>query len=233
MDVSNPRSRIGGSRSGQLFSSRRGGLIIAIVAALGAGALFYLFAQNYKSTTARILPPQNVVVAQKLIPAGAAGQLIAAEGLLKTIQVPGSKVVPGAISGLSAITGAVTAAPIAPGQQITFADFTRATSSISSYLSGDQRAISLPLDAAHGIIAFVAQGALVDVMRTTSVGTTLLAQDVTVLSNNAGDVVLRVSDKQALAIANASDNSKVWLTLRPPVQAQQSIPVGATATTAR
>lgn len=232
MDVSNPRSRIGGSRTAQLLSSRRGALTVAVVAALAAGALFYAFAQNYKTNTPPVLPPVNTFVAQKLIPQGAAGQVISAEGLLKTVQVPGAKAVAGAVSSLSSIAGQVTTGPIAAGQTLTAADFTRANITISSYLSGDQRAIALPLDAAHGLTAFVQQGDTIDVMETAGAATSVLAQNITVLSNSAGDIVLRVSDKQALTIANASDNAKIWLTLRPPVQAQQTVTVGSSATAA-
>jgi Flp pilus assembly protein CpaB len=234
MDVSNPRSRIGGSRTGQLLSSRRGALIIAIVAALAAGALFYGFAQNYKSSSAPVVPANAYVfVAQKFIPQGTPAQVIASGALLKRVQVSGHQVVAGAIPDPSAITGEVATSSIAAGQQITVADFTHASISISSYLSGNQRGISVPLDPAHGITAYLAQGDTVDIMRTTASGTALVAQNITVLANANGDVVLRVSDKQALVMANSSDDSKIWLTLRPPAQAQQSITVGSSVTAPR
>jgi hypothetical protein len=59
---------------------------------------------------------------------------------------------------------------------------------------------------------------------------TVLAQNISVLANTGGDVVLRVSDRQALQLSAASDATKLWLTLRPSTQAAQSVQVGSKGT---
>jgi len=231
-----PRSRIGGSWTAQLLASRRGALLIAVIAAIIAGLLIFLFVQHYKKTPTATTPvaavPANsyVFIAGKYIPTGTPSSTVASEGLLRRTEVPTREVVAGAITDPSAITGEVSATDIAPGQQITVTDFTRAAVGLSSYLTGDQRAIAVPLDAAHGLTSYLVQGSAVDVMTDVGKNVLMLAQNVPILANTGGDVVLRVTDKQALQIAYASDNTKIWLTLRPTVGAQQSVGVGATGT---
>lgn len=233
MEAQNPRSRIGGSWAAQLLATRRGAMTVAAIAALLAGVLLYLFVQHYKSnSTPSAAAPSTVYVfeATRYIPAGTPAQSIASEGLLKKVQVSSKQAVPGAIPDPSVITGQVSATSIAPNQQVTAADFTHANVTIGAYLTGTQRAIAIPLDAPHGLTAYLAPGNTVDVMIDVGGGTQVLAQNLSVLENSGGDVVLRVTDKQALQIASASDSTKIWLVLRPPTGAQESIRVGTKGT---
>ena len=231
MPEQSPRSRIGGSWTGQLLSSRRGALTVAALAALLAGVLLYLFVQHYRKNSNAAAPPANVYVfvAQKFIAQGTPAQTVSAESLLRRTQVPAKQAVAGAITDPSEITGEVAAASITAGQQVSLADFTHANISVAAYLSGTERAIALPLDAPHGLTAYLAAGDTVDVMADVDGTTTMLAQNISILANTGGDVVLRVTDRQALQLAGASDATKIWLTLRPPTGAQQSVAVGQKA----
>ena len=205
-------------------------MLIAALAAVLAGVLLYLFVQHYKkSNTPAVAAPTtvDVFVANKYIPQGTPAQSIAAQGLLRRTQVPAHQAVAGAIGDPSAVTGEVTSTNIAPGQQISVSDFTHTDISVGAYLTGTQRAIAVPLDPPHGLTAYVAPGNTVDLMTEANGQTTMLAQNVSILANTNGDVVLRVTDKQALQIAAASDSMKIWLILRPPTGAQVSVPVGA------
>jgi hypothetical protein len=56
--------------------------------------------------------------------------------------------------------------------------------------------------------------------------TEMLAQNVTVLANASGDVVVRVTDKQALKLSSATGVSALWLTLRPASGAKDSVKLG-------
>jgi Flp pilus assembly protein CpaB len=47
-------------------------------------------------------------------------------------------------------------------------------------------------------------------------------QDITVLVATPTSLTLRVNDKQAERLAWASDNGKIWVTLRAPTGARQS-----------
>jgi Flp pilus assembly protein CpaB len=228
MEVPSIRNRIGGNWAGQLLSSRRGAVSVAAVAALLAGVLLYLFVQHYRQAPAVAAPTQAVVfVASQYIPAGTPASSLASEGLLKRTEVPLNDAVVGAISDPSAITGEVSSASVSAGQQISVTDFSHTAVSLGSYLTGDYRAIAVPLDAPHGLTSYLAEGDTVDVMVDKGAKTQVLAEDINVLANAGGDVVLKVTDTQALTIAGASDNTKIWLTLRPPTGGRDTVKVGS------
>lgn len=232
MEAQSPRSRIGGSWTGQILASRRGALTVAAITAILAGALFYLFVQHYKKTAAPVtVAPANVYVfvAGKYIPKGTPAETIDQQGLLRRTQVAAPQAVSGAITDPSEIAGEVSTSAIAAGQQITAADFTRANVSLGAYLTGNQRAIALNLDPTHGLSAYIASGSSVDVMFDVASKVTMLAQNVPVLENTAGIIVVRVTDKVAMRLADAEDNAKIWLLLRAPNGATQSVNVGSTA----
>jgi Flp pilus assembly protein CpaB len=233
MEAQSPRSRIGGGWTDQLLSSRRGALLIAAVAAAAAGVLIFLFVQHYKksNTTPVVAAPTNefVFVSSQFIPKGTAASLIAQEGLLRRTEVASNQVVAGAVTDPSVIAGEVSSTSIAAGQQVTIGDFTRSAVSIGAYLTGDQRAIALQLDATHGLTTYLTAGNTVDVAVDKAGVMTVLAQNVPVLENQSGLIVVRVSDKLALQLAGAADNDKIWLTLRPNTGATSSVKVGAKA----
>src|SRR5581483_10433290 len=220
MEVPSIRKRIGGNWTDQLLASRRGALTIAAVAAVLAGLLLYIFVQHYRQAPVAAAPTTaDVFVTSKYIPAGTPASTVAADSLLKRITVPSTQEVAGAIADPSVITGEVSAAPIAAGQQITVTDFTHSAVTIGSFLTGDYRAIAVPLDPSHGLTAYLAQGDSVDLMVDEGGKTIVVAQNVPVLANASGDIVFKVTDTQAITLAGASDNAKIWLTLRPPTGA--------------
>jgi Flp pilus assembly protein CpaB len=233
MEPQNPRSRIGGSWTAQLLATRRGAMTVAALAAILAGVLLYLFVQHYKSnSTTSAAAPASIFVFQttKYIPAGTPAETLASEGLLQKVQVSSKQAQAGAISDPSVITGEVSATNIAKGQQVTAADFTHANVTIGAYLTGTQRAIAVPLDAPHGLTAYLTAGNTVDMMVDNGGTSSVLAQNLSVLENSGGDVVLRVTDKQALQISAAADSTKLWLVLRPPTGAQESVRIGSKGT---
>lgn len=219
--------RIGGGWSGQLLTSRRGAITVAAISALLAAVLIYLFVQHYRQAPV-VAPPADatVFIAAKYIPAGTPATTIATGGFLKRTEVPVAQAIAGAITDPSLIAGEVSTQAVAAGQQASLGDFSKTAVSVGAYLNGTARAIAVPLDASHGLTAYLAPGATVDVMVNTGSKTLVLAQNVSVLANTGGDVVLNVTDKQALAMATASDNNKIWLTLRPSTGAKQSVKIG-------
>ena len=70
----------------------------------------------------------------------------------------------GALSSAAALDGKVATRDIYPGQQITAADFASDADPLRGKLRGDQRAIAVPLDSAHGMIGEVRAGDEVDVL---------------------------------------------------------------------
>lgn len=232
MEAPSPRRRIGGSWTGQLLATRRGALSVAAIAAVLAGVLLFLFVQHYKKNPTPVAAaPSNVFVfvAGKYIPAGTPASTIGQSGLLRRTEIASTQVQAGAITDPSAIAGEVSATAIQAGQQVTAADFTKTNITLGAYLTGDQRAIAVPLDASHGLTSYIGQGSTVDVMDDAGGQITMVAQNVSVLENTGGIVVFRASDKLALQLAGLADNTKIWLTLRPPTGATDSVHVGAKA----
>jgi Flp pilus assembly protein CpaB len=215
----------GSRRAGSSLANRRTPVLIAIVSAVLAGVLIYLFVSHYSKRT--VTAPTNVTVfeARTYIPRGLPQTAVAAQDLLKAVQVPATQAA-GAITDPSEIAGQVSSVGIEAGQKVTASDFTTGNITIASYLKGNERAVAFSLDAEHGLTAYVAQGDTVDVMGLSGGKAEMLAQNVTVIANTAGNVVLRVSDKTALQLASATGVSSLWLTLRPPSDAKDSVNVG-------
>jgi Flp pilus assembly protein CpaB len=230
----------------KLLSTRAGTLGFAALAALLAAATLVAFMHSYKRTVDRNADPVTVLVAKGPLPKGSSGDVMAKKGLFHATGLKRDQVKDGAITDPSSLQGMVTAHPIVRGQQLTTADFTKPTDPVMSKLGDDQRAVTLPLDTAHGMIGDIHAGDRVDVFAGFQVQPDnagrprpvlrVLLQDVEVLkappAGKTGGlsgqqnqyVVLRVSDKDAPQLAFSSDNGKVWIALRPQAGAKQDKP---------
>jgi Flp pilus assembly protein CpaB len=240
MEASSPRQKIGSKSLGDVLSTRGGAIAVAAAAAILAGILLFVFVQRYRDNSNVANAPTPVFVARAMIPQGMSADLIASQQLVQRTTVKSSQVQTGAIADPGVLHGQVAVGNIYPGQQLTLAAFTRAAS-ISSDLTGEQRAVAVPIDSAHGLIGFVRAGDHVDVLASTSGGggnrtVSTLLQDVYVLSapgvatggvggggsNSGSNIVLRIPTQYGGQIAYAADNGKVWIILRPPPPATQS-----------
>ena len=228
-----------------LLSTRRGTVFVGMLAALvAAGALMY-YLDNYRDSVGDSARPVTVLVAKELIEKGTSGEVIARNEIFRREAVPKSEAKHGAVVDPGALTGKVATQTVYPGQQLTSGAFGKSVEGVRSQLSGFERAISVPVDEAHGLIGQVKEGDRVDVLasfQTQREGSGLnrpvvrtLVQSAVVLeapksasssstSGNRADkeVILRVTDKQAQAMAFTADHGKVWITLRPPTRAKQS-----------
>jgi Flp pilus assembly protein CpaB len=236
---SNTRRRAGGNLTGAMFSTRRGAITTAVIAALLAAILLFAFVESYKNGGSSSSGNTPVFVASGYIPAGTPVSVIASAQLLSRTTVPSNHVVVGAISDPSVLRGEVAAVSIYPGQQLTASDFTAKAVGLASQLTGQQRAIAIPVDSAHGLVGYVQAGDHVEVLedsgagRAGANGVSVLAANVPVLvapgssgggiggtgGSSGGNIILEVSARQASEFAYAADNGKVWILLRPPLGA--------------
>ena len=233
----------------KLVSSRRGSLYVSIGAALLAGIVILAYVNGYRKNLKAGTTPVTVLVARHTIDKGTAGAVIATKALYSATTIRESQLREGAFSDPSSLTGKVATKTIYKGAQLTATDFSASVDTLSSTLTERERVVSVPLDAAHGLSGQVQEGDHVDVYADFSVvgvgpnGQTLnggqsrpvlrlIAQDVEVLklgsnsgpasSSRTSSVSLKVNDAQAAKIAFASDNGKVWLSLRPAAGAKPS-----------
>ena len=232
----------------RLTTTRQGTLALAGVAALLALGTLMAFLHGYKKTLADTAQPVTVLVAKEELPKGSSGDLIARKGLFQAVSFKRDQVKDGAITDPGSLSGMVAVHDIVRGQQLTTGDFAKPTDPVLSKLGADERAISIPLDSAHGIIGRVAAGDRVDVLAGFQVqpdGATrprpilrTLLQNVEVLQappttdtaaktpatpvvNQTQNIVLKVPEKDMGELAFSSDNGKVWIALRPQAGAAQ------------
>jgi len=229
------------------LSTRRGTVAIAGVVAVLAGAMLTFFLSQYRASVNPSGKPVTVLVAESLIEKGSSGDVIAAKGLFDTNTIRESQRKDGAIQDASSLRGKVASADIYPGEQLTTSKFSGTANGVGSKIAGRERAITLPLDAAHGMIGDVKAGDHVDVLggfNTQFSGDSRprpvlkpVMQDALVLSapekpkpgglngpNNTQNIVLRAPDDKAWDFAFSSEYGKVWIVLRPKAGAEQSRP---------
>lgn len=241
-------SYTGGSDWRRLLSTRRGTVLVAIACALLAAGVLAYAAVRYRDSVQHSAGVQTVLIANGTILKGTPGDVVAAQQMFHAQSVAAKNVSTGAIADTAVLHGKVAAADISPGQQLTLGEFT-ASSGYASQLAPDERVISVPLDASHGLQGVLQAGDRVDVYAglnlevsrsgeggTAGASLRLLVPNVPVLavdqnSGSAGlggggstgqqaDVVLKVRASDAGAIAFASDHGKVWLVLRGPNAAE-------------
>jgi Flp pilus assembly protein CpaB len=230
----------------KLLATRGGTAAVAGAAALMAFLVFLLFMNRYRSSVDDSSEPVGVLIAKSLIPKGMSGDLIGTQELFQPTTAPKGQVKDGALTDPATLKGRVAVDDIYPGQQLTTGDFsTTTTDAIATKISADQRAVSIPLDEAHGLIGVVRAGDRVDILggfnvvRVDNKGVPiqsggaarpvmkLLMENILVLDvpedtggglgggAKQANVVLRLSDEQAAQLAFASDNGKIWFSLRP------------------
>lgn len=235
----------------KLFSTRAGTLALAGLAAVVAAIAVAVYVKHYRDSVSKGATPATVLVAKALIPKGTSGTQIATKGLFQAQAIRQSQLVTGAISDTSSIRGMVAKEDILPRQQMTVSDFTAAAGGITGQLTGDQRAITVPIDAAHGMVGQIQAGDSVDVYAgfqvypvdslgrpiansQTRAVLRLIMANIDVLgvtgkasgfgNSSTSNVTLRATAAEAEKIAFASDNGKLWLVLRPSSGASVSPP---------
>jgi Flp pilus assembly protein CpaB len=224
------------------LTTRNGAMSVAIVAAGLAAILVFAAINSARKSDTASTAPSTVLVANQLIAKGSSGQALAQQHLFRVARVSEQALVPGAVSDISQVREKVTTQDIYPGQQISAQTFSAAGGALSAKLAASDRAVSVPLDASHGLIGQVSDGDHVDVLAGFNVQTgsggsrpvmRALATNVSVLkvektggsgSSNNANVTLRVSAPMATKLAFASDNGKLWIVLRPAAGAKETTP---------
>jgi Flp pilus assembly protein CpaB len=235
----------------RLISTRRGTILLSVLAAAIAGGLILVYVNRYRDSVKAEGAPVTVLVAKQSIPKGTAGSLIAASALYTATTIRQSQVITGAFSDPASLRGKVTTKDIFPGAELTAADFAAASTNLAASLTATQRIVSIPMDAAHGLIGELQAGDRVDVYVGFNVvpvgpngvstsggqGRPVIRRVLTdipvvavggkttgVLASGSTNVTMKVTDQQAADLAFASDNGKIWLALRPSAGATSSPP---------
>ena len=241
----------------KLISTRRGSLYVAMGASLLAGVAILVYLNGYRSKLQAGTTPVTVLIARTTIPKGTAGSVVASKAMFTATTIRESQLREGAFSDPSSLTGKVATTQVYEGSQLTAGEFSNSSSALAGTLTDRERVVSIPLDSSHGLIGEVEVGNHVDVYAGFNVipvgpggipgnggqARPVLRQimsDVPVVGINSGsggvgtrtaNVSLQVDDQQAAELAFASDNGKLWLSLRPSAGAKSSPPTIVTAET--
>ena len=235
----------------RFLGTRRGSFTVAAVAAALAAVALAVYLNNYKNDVRAGTLPTQVLIADRLIPKGTSGDVVAADRLFRPTTISEDDVEAQALTDASTLTGKAATHDIFPGQQITASDFSGSADPLRGRLTGTQRALAIPVDTAHGLIGNVRTGDKVDVFGSFTSGGSVggrgvlrtIAQGILVLkaptSESAGSgnkqqsVILRLTEAQSARLAYAADNGKVWFAMRPAAGAREGAPDTVTSEIAR
>jgi Flp pilus assembly protein CpaB len=222
--------------SSKLFTTRQGTVLLGVIAAVIAAIALIVYLNSYRNSVAGN-QTVRVLVANKLIQKGTTGEVVqSTPGLYVATDFPKKQVENGAVLNPATLAGKVALTDISPQQQLTAADFGPATPSVANELSRRQRAVVVPLGSPEAVGGQITAGSHVDVWVSTSqqastgvnsAGEKLLYQDMYVLNagTNGGNVTLRTTAVQAGFIIYASQNSHIYLALRPTVATNTTAPI--------
>jgi Flp pilus assembly protein CpaB len=236
----------------RLLSTRGGTIALSIMAAVLAAVILVTYLNRYRDSVKQSGIPVTVLVANGLIEKGTSGQVIANEDLYKTTTMPKGEVVDGAITDPDTLKGSVATADVFPGEQLTRAKFTTSESgSLANEITGDQRVMTLPFDAAHGMIGQIQAGDHIDVYAGFNVRRLgpdgrpepgvaerpvlkLITSEVQVIDvpqtgsggigANKARLTVRASYEDMANMAFTSDNGILWAVLRPRANASATSP---------
>jgi Flp pilus assembly protein CpaB len=234
----------------KLFSTRGGTLALAGLTALIAAVAVFAYVKHYRSSVKEGGVAATVLVSSGPIVKGTPGAVIATKHLYLSKRFRESQLREGAISDPSSLRGMVAKTDILADQQLSVADFTSAKGGLAAGLAGPQRAITISIDSAHGMIGQIGDGDRVDVYAGFNVNPVdaegrplgagqsrpvlrLIMQNVAVIkvtkssrfgASDDSEVTLKTTSNQSQKLAFASDNGKVWLVLRPPTGARAAAP---------
>jgi Flp pilus assembly protein CpaB len=217
--------------SSKLFTTRQGTVLLGVIAAIIAAIALIVYLNHYRNSVRNTGAPIQVLVAQKLIQKDTPGDVLRTNpSYYEATPIAKSNVETGAIVDPATLAGKVVIATdgIAPGQQLTAADFGPAGTTVATQLNPNQRAVVVALGSPQEVGGQIGAGSHVDVWVSSSAqgsngvsrpAVKLLFQDMYVLNAGAegGNVTLRANPKQAGQLIYASSNASIWLALRPTI----------------
>lgn len=137
-----------------------------VVAALGAGLVF-LYVQGVDKRAQADASPVQVLTAVEQIEQGESVKDAQAAGKLQLTEVPGTAVLPGALSDTETIAEGVALSPVYQGEQIIASRFGEVGSSTRITIPDKQMAVSVELGDPERVAGFVSPGSRVAIFATT------------------------------------------------------------------
>jgi Flp pilus assembly protein CpaB len=218
------------------LATRGGTLAVAGMLAVLAALVLLFFLHQYRTgltSSDRV----QVLVATKLIPQGTPGRVILDDKAYRAVTVRKSDLEEGAVVDPDTLVNKMVRSDVYAGHQLNAKDLRPIRGIPLARLSAYERAITVPVDPAHGMTGDINYGDHVDVLGTVRIANRIgrarvLARDALVLGVNRQakgglsgsskqSVTVRVDDAPTWDISWYADNGKVWVTLRPPLGARE------------
>jgi Flp pilus assembly protein CpaB len=141
--------------------------------------------------------------------------------------VPKDTVRLGALIDPASLRTGVALNDIFPGQQLVDSDFGVPSNVLDTSISGSQRALSFPIDASRTLNAQISAGDHVDIYWSVPGKMIEILQNVPVISlaPGGGEITMLVNPTDAAKLAYATDNGKLWFSLRAKVGVPSQAPV--------
>jgi Flp pilus assembly protein CpaB len=220
----------------RLFATRKGAVAVGLAAAAVALVLLLVYVKQYRHNVSATAQTTQVLVARSLIQKGTPGNVVGSKHLYELRAVPKNTVQLGALIDPASLRTGVALQNIFPGQQLVAADFGVPTNVLDTTISGGERAISIPIDSSRALAGQIEPGDHVDIYYaqsgatnacSTAQTTALFLQDVNVIQllPGGGEITLQVSPTEAARLAYATDNGKLWFTLRAKIGVPAQAPV--------
>jgi Flp pilus assembly protein CpaB len=208
---------------------------VILAAVAGIGVYFYVSSADQRAQ--RNVAVVEAFVAAQQIPKGMSGTSAVANGLISTARVLRGSIPPDAVTDTSTLKGKVAAATLNAKQFITSSSFVAPAQggggSLAAAISSQNLvAVTVNVDAAHGVANAIAPGDHVDVAVVSPTGAQYLLQDVPVLAvgpqvpgspaagttpqtsgTGSGLVTFQVSPADALRVVAANQAGGLYLTL--------------------
>lgn len=207
---------------------------VILAAVAGIGVYFYVSSADQRAQ--RNVSVVEAFVAAQQIPKGMSGDSAISNGLISTARVLRGSIPPDAVTDTSTLKGKVAAATLTAKQFITSSTFVAPAqggggSLAAAISSKDLVAVTVNVDAAHGVANSIAPGDHVDLAVVTDAGAQYLLQDVPVLavgsqipgtqatgatpqnSSGSGLITFQVSPPDALRVVAADKAGSLYLTL--------------------
>ncbi len=209
----------------------------AVILAAVAGIGVYLYVSSADQRAQRNVAVVEAFVASQQIPKGMSGDSAVANGLIGTAKVLRGSIPPDAVTDTSTLKGKVAASTLTAKQFITTSSFVAPAQGGGGSLaaaigSRDLVAVTVNVDAAHGVANAIAPGDHVDIAVVGDAGAQYLLQDVPVLaigpqvpgsqtsgtqasssSSGSGLITFQVSPPDALRVVAADKAGSLYLTL--------------------
>ena len=211
----------------RLFATRKGAVAVGLAAAAVALVLLLVYVKQYRHNVSATAQTTQVLVARSLIQKGTPGNVVGTRHLYELRAVPKDTVRLGALIDPGSLRTGVALNDIFPGQQLVDTDFGVPSNVLDTSISGNERALSFPIDASRTLSGQISAGDHVDIYWSVSGKMIEILQDVPVISLQAGggEITMQVDPTDAGKLAFATDNGKLWFSLRAKVGVPKQAPV--------